>query len=74
MLKKVYLNWIKKQEHIHFMTGHVKQGISNQFKGNISIINHVENWQGTGKVFEYYRREVDPEKLYKKDLKNNKII
>ena len=38
MLKKVYLNWIKKQEHIHFMTGHVKQGISNRFRGNINII------------------------------------
>ena len=73
MLKKVYLNWIKKQEHIHFMTGHVKQGISNQFKGNISIINHVENWQGTGKVFEYYRREIDPEKLYKKNSGNTKV-
>ena len=74
MLKKVYLNWIKKQEHIYFMTGHVKRGISDRFKGNINIINQVENWQGTGKVFEYYRREVDPEKLYKKDLKDTKIL
>ena len=65
MLKKVYLNWIKKLEHINYMTGHVKQGISNRFKGNISIINNVKNWQGTGKEFEYYRREVDPEKIYK---------
>ena len=65
MLKKVYLNWIKKLEHINYMTGHVKQGISNRFKGNISIINTVKNWQGTGKEFEYYRREVDPEKIYK---------
>ena len=65
MLKKVYLNWIKKQEHIDYMTGHVKIGISNRFKGNISIISTVKNWQGTGKEFEYYRREVDPEKVYK---------
>tara|TARA_Y100001978_G_C23627329_1_gene401574 strand:+ start:336 stop:932 length:597 start_codon:yes stop_codon:yes gene_type:complete len=65
MLKKVYLNWIKKLEHINYMTGHVKQGISNRFKGNISIINTVKNWQGTGKEFEYYRRELDPEKIYK---------
>ena len=56
------------------MTGHVKLGISNRFKGNINIINQVENWQGTGKVFEYYRREVDPEKLYKKDSKSTKIL
>ena len=74
MLKKVYLNWIKKQEHIYFMTGHVKRGISDRFKGNVNIINQVENWQGTGKVFEYYRREVDPEKLYKKDSKDTKIL
>ena len=68
MLKKVYLNWIKKQEHIDYMTGHVKQGISDRFKGNISIINTVKNWQGTGKKFEYYRREVDPENVYKTNL------
>ena len=43
----------KKQEHIYFMTGHVKRGISDRFKGNINIINQVENWQGTGKVFEF---------------------
>ena len=74
MLKKVYLNWIKKQENIYFVTGHVKQGITVRFRGKINIINQVENWQGTGKVFEYYRREVDPEKLYKKDSKNTKIL
>ena len=50
------------------MTGHVKQGISDRFKGNISIINTVKNWQGTGKKFEYYRREVDPENVYKTNL------
>ena len=40
MLKKVYLNWIKKQDHIDYMTGHVKQGISNRFKGNISYYQY----------------------------------
>ena len=68
MLKKVYLNWIKKQDHILYMTGHVKQGISNRFKGNIVIINTVKNWQGTGKEFEYYRREVDPERVFVTNL------
>tara|TARA_B110000438_G_C15660514_1_gene583642 strand:- start:232 stop:801 length:570 start_codon:yes stop_codon:yes gene_type:complete len=58
MLKRVYLNWAKKQEGIHFITGHVKEGISSKFKGNISVITRAENWQGTGKVFEYYRREL----------------
>ena len=68
MLKKVYLNWIKKLEHINYMTGHVKKGVASRFKGNISIINTVKNWQGTGKEFEYYRREIDPEKLYKSNF------
>ena len=69
MLKRVYLNWVKKKEHIDFMTGHVKQGVSSSFKGNIRIIDQIENWQGTGKIFEYYRRELDPEKIYKSDTK-----
>ena len=64
ILKRVYLNWIKKQAQIIFITGHVKAGISSKFKGNIDIIDRVENWQGTGKLFEYYRRELDPEKFY----------
>ena len=69
MLKRVYLNWVKKKEHIDFITGHVKQGVSSSFKGNIRIIDQIENWQGTGKIFEYYRRELDPEKIYKSDIK-----
>ncbi|MBA65167.1 MAG: hypothetical protein CMG55_05135 [Candidatus Marinimicrobia bacterium] len=68
MLKKVYLNWVKKQENIAYMTGHVMQGISSKFKGEIKIIDLINNWQGTGKIFEYYRREIDPDNLYKKNL------
>ena len=64
MLKKVYLNWAKKREGITFITGHVRRGITSRFKGEIKIINQVENWQGTGKVFEYYRRNLDPEKIH----------
>lgn len=64
MLKRVYLNWAKKQENILYITGHVKEGISSKFTGNIKIIDRVENWQGTGKVFEYYRRDLDPERIY----------
>ena len=56
MLKRVYLNWAKKQENIKYITGHVKKGVSTKFKGNISIITQVENWQGTNITFEYYRR------------------
>ena len=64
MLKKVYLNWAKKRGGITFITGHVRRGITSRFKGEIKVINQVENWQGTGKVFEYYRRNLDPEKIH----------
>jgi len=63
-LKKVYLNWAKKRKGIRFVTGHVKLGISSNFNGNIKIVGQIENWQGTGKTFEYYRRELDPEQIY----------
>ncbi|MEE3204639.1 MAG: GNAT family N-acetyltransferase [Candidatus Neomarinimicrobiota bacterium] len=64
MLKRVYLNWAKKQDHIYYITGHVKQGVSFHFTGYIRIIDRIENWQGTGKTFEYYRRELDPDRIY----------
>ena len=64
MLKKVYLNWIKKKEDINYVTGHVRQGIASKFNGKIHIISNIENWQGTGKTFEYYRRDLDPENIY----------
>ena len=64
MLKKVYLNWAKKRDGINFITGHVRLGITSRLKGEIKIINQVENWQGKGKIFEYYRRNLDPEKIH----------
>ena len=64
MLKKVYLNWIRKKGNIFYVTGHVKQGIASRFNGKIQIIESIKNWQGTGKTFEYYRRELDPENIY----------
>jgi len=64
MLKKVYLNWIKKRADINYVTGHVRKGIASRFKGSIHIIDNIDNWQGTGKTFEYYRRELDPENIY----------
>ena len=64
ILKRVYLNWAKKQENVQYITGHVKLGVCSRFTGSINIIDQIENWQGTGKIFEYYRREIDPEKIY----------
>ena len=73
ILKRVYLNWAKKQEHISYITGHVKAGVSSRFKGNINVIDRIENWQGTGKLFEYYRRDLDPEKIYTQKTNQPKI-
>ncbi|MEC8946243.1 MAG: GNAT family N-acetyltransferase [Candidatus Neomarinimicrobiota bacterium] len=56
MLKRVYISWAEKKEKIRYMTGHVRRGFANRFDDNIAIINQVENWQGTRKPFEYYRR------------------
>ena len=64
ILKKVYLNWAKKRDGIRFVTGHVMLGISSRFTGEIKIVDRIENWQGTGKTFEYYRRYLDPERIY----------
>jgi len=61
MLKRVYLNWAKKKDGIRYVTGHVKEGVSKKFTGDIRIVNRVDNWQGTGIPFEYYRRDLGPQ-------------
>ena len=58
MLKRVFLSWSGKQDNINYITGHVANGISAKFTGDIHIVNRVDNWQGTGEKFEYYRREL----------------
>ena len=58
MLKRVFISWAGKQDNINFVTGHVANGISAKFTGDIRIVNRVDNWQRTGKTFEYYRREL----------------
>ena len=58
ILKRVFLNQTKKQENILNVTGHVRKGIAARFKGDIDIVDRIDNWQGTGKVFEYYRRKL----------------
>jgi len=60
ILKRVYLSWAKKREGIRFITGHVRLGVSSKFTGDIRIINRVDNWQGSGLTFEYYRRDLGP--------------
>ncbi|MEA1882172.1 MAG: GNAT family N-acetyltransferase [Candidatus Marinimicrobia bacterium] len=69
MLKRVFLSWAKKRAEIGHITGHVVNGVSARFTGDIRIINRVDNWQGTGKTFEYYRRDMETEGS--SPLKNN---
>ena len=59
ILKRVFLNQTRKQNSIHYITGQVREGIASRFSGEISIIDRIENWQGTGKTFEYYRRNLN---------------
>ena len=69
MLKRVFLSWAKKRKQTEHITGHVANGISARFTGDIKIVNRIDNWQGTGKSFEYYRRDLIAEKS--SPLKNN---
>ena len=54
-LKKIYLNWIKKNGY-KYNTGHVKQGISKQFSKKTEIVKIFSDWYGAKTPFEYYRR------------------
>ena len=55
-LKRIYLNWIKKQPNVEYITGHVEQGISQRFSGNIEIVKVFPTWYDSKSPFEYYRR------------------
>ena len=59
MLKRVYLSWAQKRSNIKYVTGHVVTGTSNIADKNMTIISRIDNWQGTKKSFEYYRRSFD---------------
>ena len=55
MLKKVYMNWLKKRGYL-YVSGHVREGISQQFSLHTRVLRKFPNWHETGKVFEYYQR------------------
>ncbi|HIF29833.1 MAG: GNAT family N-acetyltransferase [bacterium] len=59
MLKRVYLSWAQKRSNIKYVTGHVVTGTSNVADKNMTIISRIDDWQGTKKSFEYYRRSFD---------------
>ncbi|MEE9165971.1 MAG: GNAT family N-acetyltransferase [Candidatus Neomarinimicrobiota bacterium] len=58
-LKRVYLSWAKKK-NFEYVSGHVREGISQRFTGDVQVLQRFENWHGTRKIFEYYRRVLNP--------------
>tara|TARA_Y100000590_G_scaffold462060_1_gene625210 strand:- start:1257 stop:1820 length:564 start_codon:yes stop_codon:yes gene_type:complete len=54
-LKKIYLNWLKKQG-FKYNTGHVSQGISKKFSSKTEVVKIFQSWYGAKTPFEYYRR------------------
>ena len=54
-LKKIYLNWLKKN-NFKYNTGHVMQGTSKHFSKDTEIIKIFPSWYGAKTPFEYYRR------------------
>ncbi len=54
-LKRVYLSWAKKKGFI-YVSGHVREGVSQRFSGAVQILKRFDNWHGSNKRFEYYRR------------------
>ena len=59
MENKLKLNLVRKRNHLKYITGHVLEGISSNFKGKVYVVDKVPNWHGTKKVFEYYRRTLE---------------
>ena len=54
-LKRIYINWAKKQKY-RYVTGHVRQGISNRFPVGTEVVKIFPSWYGLKTPFEYYRR------------------
>ena len=54
-LKRVYLNWAKKKGFI-YVSGHVREGVSQRFSGSVQILKRFDNWHGSNRRFEYYQR------------------
>ena len=57
-LKRIYINWAKKQ-HYTYVTGHVKQGIAQRFSSGTEIVKVFPDWYGLKTPFEYYRRPLN---------------
>ena len=50
------LHQLGKKKGFKFVSGHIQEGISKRFKYEVEILQKFNNWHGTNKIFEYYRR------------------
>ena len=54
-LKSTYLWWSKDRGY-KYISGCVREGVSSQMGGDVTVLSKFENWNDTGITFEYYRR------------------
>ena len=72
-LKRVYLSWAKKKG-FKYVSGHVREGVSQQFTGSVQILQRFDNWHGTSKRFEYYRRPLVPQNQLETPEQNPPLV
>ena len=72
-LKRVYLSWAKKKG-FKYVSGHVREGVSQRFTGSVQILQRFNNWHGTSKRFEYYRRPLVPQNQLETPEQNPPLV
>ena len=72
-LKRVYLSWGKKKG-FKYVSGHVREGVSQRFTGSVQILQRFDNWHGTSKRFEYYRRPLVPQNQLETPEQNPPLV
>lgn len=72
-LKRVYLSWAKKKG-FKYVSGHVREGVSQRFTGSVQILQRFDNWHGTSKRFEYYRRPLVPQNQLETPEQNPPLV
>ena len=72
-LKRVFLSWAKKKG-FKYVSGHVREGVSQRFTGSVQILQRFDNWHGTSKRFEYYRRPLVPQNQLETPEQNPPLV
>ena len=72
-LKRVFLSWAKKKG-FKYVSGHVREGVSQRFTGSVQILQRFDNWHGTSKKFEYYRRPLVPQNQLEAPEQNPPLV